>query len=62
MSTQFITDSKGKKVAVVLSIEEYEDLLEDIYCAAIIEERKNEETISWDELKRRLAKDELVSS
>ncbi len=30
METQFITDKKGKKIAVVISIEEYNNMLEKI--------------------------------
>src|SRR3990172_9083191 len=51
---QFIIDESGKKKAVVLPIEDYEELLEDIHDLAVIAERKNELTISFDELKKRL--------
>ncbi len=30
MDTQFITDSNGKKLAVILSIKEYNKILEDL--------------------------------
>ncbi|MBI3510641.1 MAG: hypothetical protein HY064_08250 [Bacteroidetes bacterium] len=30
MKTQFITDSKGKKIAVVLSVEEYNRIVEEL--------------------------------
>ena len=57
---QFIVDETGKKTAVVLSLEEYEELLEDIHDLAVIAERRNEPTISFDELKKRLKTDGLI--
>ena len=57
---KFIIDKSGKKTAVVLPLEEYEDLLEDIHDLAIIAERKDEPTVSFDELKKRLKADGLI--
>ena len=57
---QFIIDESGKKKAVVLPIEDYEELLEDIHDLAFIAERKDELTISFDELKKRLKADGLI--
>ena len=57
---QFIVDEKGKKTAVVLSLDEYEELLEDIHDLAIIAERRDEPTVSFDELKKRLKTDGLI--
>lgn len=51
---QFIVDEKGKKTAIVLSLEEYEELLEDIHDLAVIAERRDDPIISFDELKKRL--------
>lgn len=51
---QFIVDRKGRKASVVLPIEEYEELLEDLHDLAIIAERKDEATITTDELKKKL--------
>ena len=51
---QFIVDSEGGKNAVILPIEEYEELLEDIHDLAIIAERKNEDTMSLEDLKIRI--------
>jgi hypothetical protein len=60
MSTQFIIDESGKKTAIILSVEDYEELLEDIHDLAIIAERKNEPTVSFEELKKRLKTDGLL--
>ena len=57
---QYIVDDKGKKTAVVLSLEEYEELIEDIHDLAVIAERRDEPTISFDELKKRLKTDGLI--
>jgi PHD/YefM family antitoxin component YafN of YafNO toxin-antitoxin module len=54
---QYIVDDKGEKTAVVLSLEEYEELIEDIHDLAVIAERRDEPTISFDELKKRLKTD-----
>src|SRR3990170_2579592 len=48
---QFIVDESGKKKAVILPIEDYEELLEDIHDLAVIAERKDEPTASFDEIK-----------
>ena len=57
MKTQFVTDVKGKRAAAIIPFEEWErtekakDILEHVYMAGIIKERKNSKTtISLDEL------------
>ncbi len=57
---QYIMDEKGQKKGVILPIEEYEELLEDLHDLAVIAERRNEPTITFDELKKRLRKDGLL--
>jgi PHD/YefM family antitoxin component YafN of YafNO toxin-antitoxin module len=54
---QFVIDAKGRKKGVLLSVEQYEKLMEDIHDLAVIAERREETPISLDELKRRLKKD-----
>jgi hypothetical protein len=61
MKTQFVTDQKGKKIAAVIPMREYEDLLQDIYSAAIIERRRNEKTYPWEDLKKQLIEDGTLS-
>ena len=60
MKTQFVTNEKGKKVAAVIPIREYEDLLQDIYSAAIIERRRKEKTFPWEDLKKQLIADGIL--
>ena len=57
---QYLVDESGQKTAVVLPVEEYEDLLEDIHDLAVIAERKDEPTTSFEELKKRLEADGLL--
>lgn len=60
MDTQFIIDESGNKTAVILPLEDYEELLEDIHDLTVIAERKNEPTIGLEELKKRLKADGLL--
>ena len=57
METQFVTDIKGKRTAAIIPFEEWErtekakDILEHVYLAGIIKERKgSKSTVSLDEL------------
>jgi len=60
IQAQYLIDESGQKTAIVLPIEEYEELLEDIHDLAIIAERRDEATINFDELKKRLKADGLL--
>ncbi len=57
---QYVVDSRGRKKGVLLSIEQYERLLEDLHDLAVVAERRDEKTISLEDLKRRLKKDGLI--
>jgi PHD/YefM family antitoxin component YafN of YafNO toxin-antitoxin module len=57
---QYVVDSEGRKTAVLLSLEQYEKLMEDLHDLAVVAERREEESISLPELKRRLKKDGLL--
>ncbi len=56
----YVVDKKGQKTAVILPIKEYERLMEDLSDLAAIAARKNEPTIPWDEVKKKLKKDGLL--
>lgn len=56
----FIIDKKGNKTGVILSIEDFNEFLEDLYDLLIIAERLDEPSISIDELKNRLKKDGIL--
>lgn len=57
---QFIINDKGEKVSVIIPIDDYVDLLEDIHDLAIIAERKDEPAISFDILKAKLKSDGFI--
>ena len=48
---QFLVDDNGKKKAVLIDLEKWGDLWEDFYDILVSELRKDEPTVSWDELK-----------
>jgi len=43
---QYITDKDGDKVSVIIEMQEFEDMLEDIEDLRTIADRKDEETTS----------------
>lgn len=49
---RFIVDKKGKKTDVILPINEYESLLEDLHDLAVIAERRDEKAIPFEEFKK----------
>jgi PHD/YefM family antitoxin component YafN of YafNO toxin-antitoxin module len=57
---QYVVDANGTKTAVILSIEQYEQLLEDLHDLAIVAERRVEQPISLAELKNRLNQDGIL--
>ncbi len=57
---QYVTDTKGKKLSVILSLERYQRLMEDLHDLAVVAERRKEQPISFDEMKRRLKKDGIL--
>ena len=46
---QFLTDEGGKKVAVVISLEKFQELIEDIEDLASVAERRNDPVISHED-------------
>ena len=60
MNPQYITNDKGDKTAVVLPIEVFQEILEDIEDLACIAERREEPTITHEELIAELRKDGLL--
>jgi PHD/YefM family antitoxin component YafN of YafNO toxin-antitoxin module len=51
---QFIVAENGRKTGVLLSLKEYQELLEDLEDLAFIAERKDEPTIPFEVVKKRL--------
>ena len=54
---QYIVDEKGRKIAVILPIDEYKKMLENLHDLKIISERKNEPTVRFEEIKKKLKED-----
>ncbi|TLY33781.1 MAG: hypothetical protein E6K57_02980 [Nitrospirae bacterium] len=53
---RYVTDAKGARKGVVLSLSRYRRLLEDLHDLAAVAERRDEPTISFEEMKRRLVR------
>ena len=60
LQEQFVVDAKGKKTGVILSLKRYQRLMEDLHDLAVVAERRSEEPIPLDEMKRRLKRDGLL--
>ena len=54
---QFVVNAQGKKIGVLLSLKQYQKLLEDLHDLAVIAERRDEEPIALEEMQRRLQHD-----
>lgn len=55
--TQYVVNARGKKTGVLLSLKQYQKLIEDLHDLAVVAQRKHEAPITLEELKRRLKKD-----
>lgn len=53
-NVQFVTDVEGQKTAVIVPIDEYEELLEDLHLGRVARESKDEERIAWEQVKEEL--------
>jgi hypothetical protein len=59
---QYVTNQAGEKTAVILPINEFEELLEDLHDLATVAERRAESTISHEELLAELKRDDIIQS
>jgi hypothetical protein len=60
MSTQFLTDGEGNRIAVVVPVQEYDELMEDVSDLAAVAERRAEPRVSLEEVRQRLIADGLL--
>ena len=60
LALNYITDEAGEKNAVILPIEQFESLLEDIEDLAMVAERKDEPTTSHEDLLKELKQDGIA--
>lgn len=56
---QYITDSAGHKISVILPMDEYLELMEDLEDLAAVAERKDEATIPFEEVLKEIGYDVL---
>ncbi|MGI8425068.1 MAG: hypothetical protein ACR2M4_00395 [Actinomycetota bacterium] len=57
---QYITDETGEKTSVIVPLAEFKELVEDIEDLATVAERREESTISHEELVTVLKRDGLL--
>jgi len=55
---QFVVDDAGKKTAVIINLEKWGELWEDIYDVLVSESRRGEPTVPWEELKAEMIEEE----
>jgi hypothetical protein len=53
-SVQFVTDAEGNRTAVILPIDDYEQLIEDLHLARVHEESRTDTRIPWEQVKEEL--------
>lgn len=55
---KFITDEKGRRTDVVINLRRYSKELEDFFDHLVFEERKQEETVSFEKILEDLKREE----
>jgi hypothetical protein len=60
LNPQYLFDSNGKESFVVLTIEEYQQLLEDLHDLTVMSKRQNETRTSLDAFEEKLRSDGLI--
>ena len=53
---RFVTDEKGRKIAVQIDLDRYGDLWEDMHDQLVAASRRNEKSVAFDGVKRRLSR------
>lgn len=54
---QFVVDATGKKTAVIINLEKWGELWEDVYDILVSESRRGEPTVPWEELRAEMVKE-----
>ena len=60
LNPQYITNDSGEKISVILPISEFQELIEDIEDLATVAERRDEPTVSHEQLITELKRDGLI--
>jgi hypothetical protein len=53
---QFVTNDKGKRVAVLIDLERHGELWEDFYDQLVVEERRGDKRLPFSAVEKRLVK------
>ena len=53
-NVQYITDANGERTAIILPLDEYGELLEDMHVIRVADETKDEPRIPWNKVKAEL--------
>ncbi|MDA1277336.1 MAG: hypothetical protein O2960_25300 [Verrucomicrobia bacterium] len=61
-TVQYVTDEKGQRQAVVLSLEDHERMIEDLADLAVAAERRDEPAIDHEDFIEELKRDGLLQS
>jgi hypothetical protein len=62
LNLQYVTDQAEEKTAVILSMAEFQELIEDLADLAVVAERRTEPTISHSELLAQLKADGILQN
>ena len=62
LELNYVTNDAGDKTAVILAIADFNDLMEDIEDLAAVAERREEPSISNEELLAELKRDDLLQN
>lgn len=57
LTPKYITDESGRRTAVVLSIKEFSELMEDLHDLAVLAERRDDPLIPHEEVVKQLRQD-----
>jgi PHD/YefM family antitoxin component YafN of YafNO toxin-antitoxin module len=60
LELNYVTNQAGEKTAVILPLDEFQELMEDIEDLAALAERREEPTISHEQLLAELKRDGLI--
>jgi hypothetical protein len=60
LGVQYISDESGEKTGVVLPIQQFRELLEDLEDLAVLAERRDEPTVSHEALLVELKRDGIL--
>jgi PHD/YefM family antitoxin component YafN of YafNO toxin-antitoxin module len=61
-AVRYVVDEKGERQAVVLSLEEYERMMEDLADLAVAAERRDEPSVGHEQFVEELKRDGLLPS